>query len=375
MYIETITTPNPDRYPEAEHESFMAAAGINEAADYIAEAPDQQAAILSVADYIQEQVGRSLHYVDNANQSHGQGTGMDSLETLATYQEANCAGYTIAGSEAMSAVGINHYVAYANGHFFLVVPFQSTGSERLAVYDFLSPHLNADITKAISYGDPSSIKKGLAEDPNRHQAVMLDTTVFARAAGKNIEDLQSRHAWLARQRSSAGNVQYGSNDQRAYFAEHRVVASLYTGEAGREVIQQYIRFHQAIVLGNTAVALEELNGMRGRYPENDCRDQHTAIRALIGKVCLDPELQYEATAVIDNYCSSFKTTDPRASALRGDLLRNVARMTGDHEAAQAAAESYDEASHRTSMRYPKIRDMYDAKRKKVHGMAAALLST
>jgi hypothetical protein len=368
MYIESLSTPNAIRYPDQPREPLVEAAGLNEAADYIGRAACSQAATLEVADRIQKHVGRALQYPKSITDYLGDPSAT-TLESLREYQQTNCIGYTIVGSEAFSQAGINHYIAYANRHFFTVIPTTDEQGEQtgLRSVDMLSPNLNQDLSDVIRYGSPQSIARDLNADPQRHCAVMLDTAALAAKVGKNVETLTAEaNSWLS-MRSRSFGADPRTDSQASYFSQYSCVMSLYTAETGRDVIEHYVSFQKAVAVGDVAVALSQLSQLRSRYPENDCRAKHSDIRSLIGQLCIEQPQAVEMA--VDDYCSSLRTNDPRAIALRADLFRKAAIITRDPRTAAVAAQLYSQAGDQTRSTLPRLKLTYRSKSQKMAALA------
>jgi len=374
MYAESLITPNPIRYPDAATEPLTAACGLDEAREYIESAPDRTEATLSVISHIEERVGKSLHFSSDAATYRANGAPATVLESMRHSQITSCIGYTMVGSECLDIAGIEHYVAYVNTHFMLLAPLQTSEGLRIRSVDMLSPYLDHDITEAVLTAGPDEIASRLAADPTHSFPVMLSTTTYAAHAGTNIETLSHDEPWLASYRRNALGPSY-TDDLGRYERLFSGVMNIYTAAAGREVIEQYASFQRAVTISDIDLAVSSLRGLRARYPEIDCRAPHSEIRSLVGKLCLSPDRKSEATSVIDDYCDGMRTVDARAAELRADLLRRIAELTADADAAEAASVCYDDASKQTSPSLRNIRTTYRRKRDKMAAMAAQLRNT
>lgn len=365
MYIETLSTPNPILYPGQPAEAFVEAAGLAEAPGFIGNAPDKQAAVLEVARHIQDITAHTLHYPKTSG-DYLSSPSATALESMVEHQQTSCIGFTMAGSEAFSRAGIGHFIAYANKHFFIIVPQtdEATGAVTLYSFDMLSPRLNQNLNRTIRHGTAAGIVREIADHPERQFPVMLDTSALAANVRQNVEELTNINPWLSI-RDDNYNSSRKTDDPAAYKAQYSCVMAVYAAETGREVIGHYVKFRQAVALGNTAIALQHLEKLQGRYPENDCRATHSDIRDLVGKLCVEGGSREKVAGAVEQYCSSLRTDDPRAMVLKADLLRKAAVITKDPAPAREAAALYGQASVRTSPRLPRLRRTYHNKSQKM----------
>jgi hypothetical protein len=212
----------------------------------------------------------------------------------------------------------------------------------------------------------------LEQDPESHEAVRFDTTIFASALGQPMERLASKYPWM--NAGKRNDILRGSVDTTSqYHAQYMCIMSVYTAETGQQVMENYVRFRHAVRQGEFEVAISALSELAGRYPENDVRASHSDIRTLVGRVCVMEQLRERVHTLINDYCSSLRTDDPRAKALRADLLRRVAIIAQDPAAALQAAASYAAASRGTSAALPNISRTYSHKSTKLHNLAAKLM--
>lgn len=75
-------------------------------------------------------------------------------DSLAEREAANCFGYTIVASECLDKIGVEHLVAYANQHAFVLIPDRKT--DRLFMLDTPTKELYCEVTSAIGGRDPLS---------------------------------------------------------------------------------------------------------------------------------------------------------------------------------------------------------------------------
>lgn len=353
MYIEHMLTPNPMRYPDANYDRFVNATEAVLGDYNQGEGPNNETTLL-VADGIQKVVRDSLHYPEKADHWLS-GYGSDGLQTMVDDAQTNCIGYTMAGSEAMSRAGIKHYVVYGQEHFFLFVPATVDGKARIYNRDMLLPEFNGDVTDSLRFGTPETISQALEADPHRQHNIALNTAIFATWLQCTTRELASSYKQLWGRRDAntdIHNTYYeldgldpGKQLNRRRFNERfNWIVSVYQPEAGRDVMTHYSGLMHAVAIGNVTLGLEHMRALAGKYPENNGRAKHVTIRRFIGQICMSEAHQAATDEIIDAYCSSIRTGDPRVLSLRADLNRQKADMTGDPTAAAQAIKAYQAAS-------------------------------
>lgn len=372
MYASQMLTPNQIRFAGQPAEPLLAAAGTAEAPTYIELAPDRREAEHQVAEHVQDIVRRSLHYPRESSEwlvsPH-----TPVLEAMGEYGQTTCYGYAYLGSELLSLAGINHYVAYGNGHWFLLQTDPSDSGKSLYMRDMLKPEFNGDVTSALRRNTPERIVAGLATDPGRQQNVILDTRVIGERLGMTTDQMAFEYpAFWGKSGDSWGvrETIVGNTANRRRFKERfNWVLSIYTPETGRKVLEHYDGFVTAVNVGALAVALQHTAELDGIFPDNDSRSKHLKIRSFVGKLCVDETYRGQVEPVIEAYCTSSRTGDARVQALRASLYRQVSELTGSRAAANLAAAAYRVASQQT--RLPGFKATYSSKSDRIAQLAAA----
>lgn len=270
------------------------------------------------------------------------------LESAGHNQVTNCLGYAVVGSECLSAAEDTvgpHFIMFANSHVTTAFATETARGRRWVTCDFLSPLLCTDITSGLDR--PVTTILAQVNDPKHPRSVLrLDSRVFARE-GHSTETLASKHPWLfignTDELSGMRRWSHENNSQR-----FSLVASVYTAEQGRRVIEQYVGFRHAVATDDTAAALTTLHELRGMYPEIDARAKHQEIKRLVGLLSLRGQAT-EAVTAIGYYTESFyRSQDPRLEALEAGLYTIAATATADTSLAKLAVAGYESAASRSS---------------------------
>jgi hypothetical protein len=369
MYTESLETPHPQRAPiyrEPLYDTFEADNVACLLDDLRATDPSlYEQTKLAVAVDIAGKVRRSLWFPQKSS-THNDFKKFNlsqplDLDSLVEKQMTNCYGFTVAASECLDAVGIDHWIGYANGHAFVLIPNQAEeGRDDVFLLDPLSPHLNQQLGSALSWGTPESIRHDI--ETNERAAVILDSDQMGRTLGRDTDTLVLEHPWLMfaayndplRARRAAYFNADPSTVESRYRGPYRLVTAIFEGTKGREVIENYVAFLVATESGDVASACQSLSELSGCYPELDARQSHRELRSVVKKLCVeDPDA---AARVVDEYFGDLASVsgDSRLRERKGDLMRVIAKITGSRAAAQYALRAYQEAAGKPGAYQPII---------------------
>lgn len=328
MYIENIQTPHNKReqWPNevAQPVNEYAKTFINQESD-----PSDETILLTTA-VIQQGVRRSLWYEEGAR-----------LNSLVSEQAATCIGYSVVGSEALESAGVHHWVGFANGHAFLLVPTHKS----IWLVDMLSPELNQEVQEAISYGTKDTISEAL--QTHDRAVVKLHTEVIARNLDTPSHIIAKTHPWFLidpsgslRSQNRAGNSY--EDERRKSYANQSLILSIFSPARGREVLISYARYKEALSQGSDVQAVDALKSLSGFYPDIDARgDSLKYIRQLVRRLSHKGATN-QAKEAVDYFFSSFSVSnDTRLAEKEGDCLRIIAKQCLDNEAAKRAYERYE----------------------------------
>lgn len=351
MYHESLITPHPQLQPNATPERFVDIAGLADIPAYLRDAArygeaTYNRATVSAAEHIQWTIRNSLYFQRGiiAPASSGEGT-QTTLDTLEQEQVTNCLGFTIAGSEALEAVGIPHVVAYANGHVFSALVLERQGRPYLQLADMLSPELNQDLSATLRSNNASGILSQTQDPLHPRGVAKIDTTILAANLNTTVENL-SQHPWLSYDTSNK-TPYVGWHEETGLKNRHQIVMSAYAPRIGRQVLSQYVDLQAAIAQQDSYRATAVLVGLHGLLPDIDARSGHREIRQTVA--LLQSEGRHTTAArAVKAYCASFyRTRDARISELEGSLLHAIGETAEAPHVVAKACVAYERALFRS----------------------------
>lgn len=328
MYLETLQTPHANREPwQVETSQALSDVVFDSGLDTLPETPDRH---LWAAAAVQQAIRRSLWYEPGV-----------SLEALSETQMATCIGYTVVGSEALEAAGVDHWVGFANGHAVLLLPDRNN----LWLLDMLSPELNQPIDRALSYGT----KQSISEDLNNHgrAVVKLHTEVLAGTLHKTPEDIAQTHPWFLVDTSKTRRDRLfpgvsHENERRQRYSRQSLILSVFEPKNGRNVLAEYSTFRESMDSGQYKNATKSLRELAGFYPDIDARgDSFKLVKRLVGRLSRAGDIASAKTVVSDFFSSFSISGDTRVREYEGDCLRVIAEAGNDIDAALQAFERYN----------------------------------
>lgn len=233
------------------------------------------------------------------------------LQTIEKDQIANCYGFTWLASHALDEIGVRHFVGWANGHSFILVPTTRNRVPQVWFVDPLSPYLSRSLEAMTPRPDIESIPTQLEE--HGRAVLRLRTDRFDDPRNKNVtfDRLSKEHPWMELSSRRYANEWFSKE------ARNRVFVSVYESEQGRSVLEHHNAMQRALATGKTLVAAEHVIALAGKYPEVDARDksEYTKVRALVCLLSRSGEYAI-AASVIEAYFSSFTLSDDTRIALR-----------------------------------------------------------
>jgi hypothetical protein len=369
MYIEALTTPhNTAQNLGTVTEPFVSAAGLSEAREYLQEYRGDTEALFEVIDHVTKTVRNTLHYYQPGREVPDtdvldQFQRFDAIEGITESQTTHCAGLTIAGSEAFETIGIEHYLGYMSGHWFLIVPYvKEDGRQRVQLVDMYKPEsrprqadddrspkdiqpITQDITEGLSQPGAYGLVKALRQ--GAPIAARLDLGRFAANLSQDPSGWDSGdYRWLD---------PYGSMRMTRGEVTQSFIMTAYAPVEGRVIAEQWTHLKVALARGETQKAADCLSDIAGRYPEINARAPHNVIGSLVMGLCAEGQFRQAGQAIDEyfNYGHSL-SQDPRLSEIEGDLWRHVT-----HEVLRAglvaedvrerARRAYETAAQRTKV--------------------------
>jgi hypothetical protein len=365
MHIETLKTPHPaDQAPGVEPEPFVDVAGVLEAQRYLLDHPDSSEALFQVIDHVTDTVRETVHYYQSEAKddkiAQEELHKFDAIEGITREQTTHCAGFAIVGSETLDAIGIEHYVGYMSGHWFLLVPYEEQGKQRIQLVDMYKSEprrrddgnpvrdidpITQDITVGLSQPGAAMLVKQLRE--GGRAAAKLDFNLFAANLGSTPSTWENGdYRWLD---------PYSSSRMQRSEAKQNFIMTAYAPAEGREVATRRTQFRVALARGENERSAYYLSRLADRYPEVNARAPHHDIGALVMGLCAEGNFE-QAGRAIDNYFryGHSVSRDPRLSAIEGDLWRHVTKAAtqagmGAENIKDRAHRAYEKAAQRTGI--------------------------
>ena len=309
---------------------------------------------LRYVDLIAKEVGRSLWYPQTINKDHKddfESYGLPNPLPLSTIQEnqfTNCHGYTLVGSECLEKAGIEHWIAFANRHAFMLVPTTLNGARTVYFTDMLSPYLNQVVSEAINPRNFDKLPTGIRRT-GRTAAIL--NTYFLAPVGTDTDALSQMHTWMKSGSHNAFSPRYTSvgmphhEEYKELMSQYSHIMSVYSMEKGRVSLEHYVDLRCAIATNNIEDAYQILIDMHGIYPELNARQSHDEIKRIALYLAHQNRSDEAIRLVEDHFDSNFSfSTDSRFLSAKGDILRAIARKTNHLDAANMAISCYVEAN-------------------------------
>ncbi len=372
MYVEKLQTPHPaNQLTGLPAEPFTEAAGLWEARQYLSDHPGDNGALFEVVDHVTDTVRGTLQYFQPSATDKDEMTKelltFDAIEGITTEQVTHCAGLTIVGSEAFEAIGVEHYIGYMSGHWFLLAPYEEGGKQHLQLVDMYKPEpraregvtprdipsISQDIANALSHPGVGRFVETLRRgDPI---SAKLDFRRFAKTLGEDISTWDyGDYRWL----DPYIQIRSWKSETSRPSASAAYVMTAFAPVEGREVAEQHTLFEVALARGEAQRSVQHLSTIAGRFPEINARAPHDDIRSLVMALCIEEKYRQAANA-IDGYFGYGRAVsrDSRLAVIEGDLWRHVTRAVTtagvgiDSDVVRdRAANAYKTAASRTSLR-------------------------
>jgi len=218
-------------------------------------------------------------------------------ETIAQKRQLDCYGYTIATSQLLDCLGINHKIAFANTHSFIV----ANGPDRNAYFivDSFLPKITGEL-------NPDNIC---------HQDC-LDNNVFSLNMFKHAQEAYNipnlnyfvrENSWI---RFSKNANKYGSSDREDIKSNKNpcLIVRTYNQDEGVKTLYSFDNFKTATENNQLSTAYNMSKILRDYYPEIDIRNRPLTAEQLIRKLG-NLGLNTLAQGVIDNISDGLQQTN------------------------------------------------------------------
>lgn len=253
-------------------------------------------------------------------------------DNLANNLATNCFGHTIVASECLDDIGVEHFIAYINGHSVVLVVDEK--SEKAFVLDAAMADFCVETTGFV---DLKAAIDGLATD-KLYGDTRFDSQTFIheQRAKKQLPELIEKLPWLS---FSTERKLFTDKDVKRDFT---LFARLYPSVPGRLMLQHH---HDAFVryergeYSEVSDAVVELDGI---WPDVDMRGYDDSILGSAIKKAIANGLYDQAVQMAVAYDSSLMPEDVTKNRLvLADTLRKIARGSRRADIAKAALNLYE----------------------------------
>ncbi len=351
MISEQLITPHPNKtQPESGSRPLLEVLNVEQLTESLShaqqtDARNYQEKSVEATAAIAHEVHRALWYPEvEGNRNDFEALGIPEPVTLDELgvQAANCYGYAYITSEVLDQVGVKHWIGYAGGplpHAFILLPPNTETNNGVHFIDPLMPHLNHEMGKSIQRTSMSRLVEQV--DNNGRGAFMLNTSIFSDELGEKHGDLSARHPWLVYAKNQ--NHHYREQRTQAPFdRKHLLVTTVYDSGSGREMLDVFGRYKQAIETDDREKAITMLQKLAGTYPSIDARQDHEEIRSLVDWLTEQGQTE-KALDMLHGYFESFSISkDTRITEAYADIQLRLAQHTGSVALAETAEVIYIE---------------------------------
>lgn len=271
--------------------------------------------------------------------------GSISLEnSILNDRASNCYGLNSVLSEAYEVTDIPHYVAFTNGHVFLLA---SDGQTYAHVFDAHIPDFNGNVEVALPKSHLTRIPAQI-EQFGRAFVRMHSSNIHANSKlAASFDEISEKNPWVRHKPNYLRDPRNVSDEQE--IGEKMLWSSLYEPVTGRRVLSNYNQLRQTtadknwpIDEGKVDKAFDRLFALRGVYPEIDrrCRDQFNILGKLVMTLAQNERLE-EAFEAIDYISSSYEiSNDTRLRVWSADQYRKIGTVLGYPELLEEAISRY-----------------------------------
>lgn len=253
---------------------------------------------------------------------------------VASREATNCFGHAIIASECLEQLGIEHCISYANQH--AMVTLFDRGSERAFLLDVATEELCCDMTGVLGSGAPDPLDQLAMGELRAVNAFFSEELLKRLPPSIDRQKFMSSRPWLSFDAIDA--VQSHAHKPRNRILQFLTLPSV----PGRMLlIQQYNAVRRA-GSGDIETASKELSELSGLYLDVDSRNGLKEVDELCRRLILAGKYD-EAIDLATMVDESLVPDDKSKNKLfLPDIMRKIARQTGNKELAWRAIKLYEE---------------------------------
>lgn len=265
--------------------------------------------------------------------SYTDGIRLLTSEELPLTQRTNCYGYTAVYSECLELAGINHHVAFANDHAFVLIEDEARG--KMTLIDPVSPKFNGDVTKAWGGESPERQFRNHTD----RAANFLDTQVMLAQAGitESIDEVSQTSPWLV---MGGETMRGGVYDETREAMRYVLRVQSYRPSLGRAVLTYYANAAILASTGKSVAAADKIAALQGVYPDIDSRRSAVLARMVTGDLMRQKRW---GSALMVGKAVAASLTEADWSVNRyfyPDLMRKVGNATQNRDLIGLALNEY-----------------------------------
>lgn len=383
MIAETLLTPHPEKRKSSEPQQLYDSLDVNEMRVRLNAARRSGA----LHQYNRERVDTANRIASRVNESLRQSRFNDdidavdgterflprSIEQLDHRQLLGCYGYTIATSELLDDLEIEHWIAHSNGpifHAFILIPDAriSGKGDALHLIDPLFPDLSCDIGDSIAWGTVKALDGEIrVQDVS---SVVIDGSDLARKHKQKFADFAGKYKWTSNVgdneavQSILNRVEERSKNEEELKRSKKyseLITTVFASSPGRHALDQCAKFKQATYFGRYDEAVEIADDLYGFIPYIDVR--RSCIDAEECTAYLADSSETGAVDFLSRYFDSLRrhSLDPRIEIMQGDVLSRVAAEIGSAALLKEAIRSYESVSGRAPYKKPGLQKLVTGK--------------
>ena len=253
---------------------------------------------------------------------------------VASREATNCFGHAIIASECLEQLGIEHCISYANQH--AMVTLFDRGSERAFLLDVATEELCCDMTGVLGSGAPNPLDQLAMGELRAVNSFFSEELLKRLPPSIDRQKFMSSRPWLSFDAIDA--VQSHEHKPRNRILQFLTLPSV----PGRMLLIQQYNAARRAGSGDIEVASKKLSELSGLYLDVDSRNGLKEVDELCRRLILAGKYDQAidlATMVDESLVPDDKSKN---KLFLPDIIRKIAKQTGNKELAWRAIKLYGE---------------------------------
>ena len=253
---------------------------------------------------------------------------------VASREATNCFGHAIIASECLEQLGIEHCISYANQH--AMVTLFDRSSERAFLLDVATEELCCDMTGVLGSGAPNPLDQLAMGELRAVNSFFSEELLKRLPPSIDRQKFMSSRPWLSFDAIDA--VQSHEHKPRNRILQFLTLPSV----PGRMLLIQQYNAARRAGSGDIEVASKKLSELSGLYLDVDSRNGLKEVDELCRRLILAGKYDQAidlATMVDESLVPDDKSKN---KLFLPDIIRKIAKQTGNKELAWRAIKLYGE---------------------------------